>query len=183
MVDILATQSSQPASLRDSLTNAAGEELAELALTRGVNLAQLISKTYLMVEEGSNKKSHQKIDELQAQEKKLKSVTDFLSLMEAQLANPDARKVDLADKSSIVEEMHQLCDHVLLKKSVWTREEAETIRTSLTRHSQVIMQQLSYASSTVNRSIEEGTELLQIARKVLEMCQQLHQTFTRNQKL
>jgi hypothetical protein len=44
------------------------------------------------------------------------------------------------------------------------------------------MQQISHKSSDVNRAIEEGTELLQIARKILEMYQQFISTVTRNQR-
>lgn len=88
----------------------------------------------------------------------------------------------MADKSALVGEMHTLLDHKLLEKTVWTRAEAETIKTAMTRHSQIIMQQIQHASSDVNRAIEEGTELLQIARKLLEMIDRLHQTFTSNQR-
>ena len=152
------------------------------SLVKGVNLAQLVSNTYNSVELASHIKSHAKIDELEKHEKKLKTVTQFLTEIETQLSNPDARVVNMADKSSLVEEMHQLLDHKLLSKTEWTRAEAETIKTAMTRHSQVIMQQVHHSSSEVNRAIEEGTELLQIARKILEMYQQLITTFTRNQR-
>jgi uncharacterized protein (DUF2342 family) len=167
----------------NQLSSSTLEEMSERALEQGVNLAQLIAKTYVFVEQVSHQKSHAKIDELEKHEKKLKTVTQFLSGIEAQLANPDAREVNMADKSALVEEMHQLLDHKLLTKSVWSRSEADTIKTALTRHSQIIMQQVHHSSSEVNRSIEEGTELLQISRKVLEMYQQLISSFTRNQRV
>ena len=168
------------------------DELSERALEKGVNLAQVIGKfvnegqlitdLYLKVEKDSNVKSHAKIDQLQVEEKKLKTVSTFLTELETHLSNPDAKVINMADKSSLVEEMNKLLDHKLLTKTEWTRAEAETIRTALTRHSQIIMQQVAQASSEVNRMIENGTELLQIARKILEMYQQRNTTFTRNQR-
>ena len=168
------------------------DELSERALEKGVNLAQVIGKfvnegqlitdLYLKVEKDSNIKSHAKIDKLEEEEKKLKTVSTFLTELETHLSNPDAKVINMADKSSLVEEMNKLLDHKLLAKTEWTRAEAETIRTALTRHSQIIMQQVAQASSEVNRMIENGTELLQIARKILEMYQQRNSTFTRNQR-
>ncbi len=148
----------------------------------GENIGKLVVEGYNAVEKASHAKSHIKINELEALEGKLKSVTTFLSKLEAGLANPDAKEVHMTEQSQLVEDMHRICDHDLLKKTIWTRAEADTIRTALTRHSQIVMQEVHHASSAVNRSIEEGTELLQIVRKILEMCNSLHQSFTSNQR-
>jgi hypothetical protein len=159
------------------------DELSELAIVKGVNLAQLMAKTYLIVEQKSEAKSHLKIDELEAHEKKLKLITEFLSEIESQLSsNPNAKEINMADKSEMVENVRQLINHKLLEKSVWKRDEADILKMALTRDSQIIMQQISHKSSDVNRAIEEGTELLQIARKILEMYQQFISTVTRNQR-
>ena len=117
------------------------DELSERAIEKGVNLAQVIGKfvnegqlitdLYLKVEKDSNIKSHAKIDKLEEEEKKLKTVSTFLTELETHLSNPDAKVINMADKSSLVEEMNKLLDHKLLAKTEWTRAEAETIRTAL----------------------------------------------------
>ena len=183
MADVGIEGFSRIDSLTNQKTSPVVDELSEQALVKGVNLAQLIAKTYICVEEASHQKSNAKIDELEKQEKKLRTVTNFLSEIEAQLSNPTAREVNMADKSVLVEEMHQLLDHKLLANTVWTRDEADTIKTALTRHSQIIMQEVHRFAGEVNRAIEEGTELLQISRKILELCQQLITSFTRNQRV
>ena len=150
---------------------------------KGSNLGLVITNAFLTVETQSNHKAHEKINQLEALEKKLGTVTNFLSNLESQLANRDTKTISMADHSAAVQEMNTLLGgHKLLEKTSWTRDEAEAIKTALTRHSQIIMQQVHHTSSDVNRAIEEATELLQIVRKCLEMLQQLHQTFTGNQR-
>jgi hypothetical protein len=165
--------------------SSSGDDLSEIALTRGVNIGQLIAKTYLIVEAHANNKAHLKVDELEAHEKKLKNVTDFLTAIETQLSD-NKGTVDLSHPSQreLVEEMSALLnsDKFPKDKTTWTREEADRLKTAFTRHSQILMQQVHHISSDVNREIERGTELLQIARKCLEMLHQLHQTFTSNQR-
>ncbi len=159
------------------------DELSEQAIKGEVNLGQLIAKTYLIIEDRANNKSNLKIDELEAHEKKLEIVTQFLSTLETQLAaNPNAKEVDMTDKSALIEDLRRAWDHPLLGKSKWSLEEANALKTGITRHSQIYMQQIHHLSSDVSRAIEEGTEFLQIFRKLIEMNDRLHQTFTSNQK-
>ncbi len=159
------------------------DELSEQAIKGEVNLGQLIAKTYLIIEDRANNKSNLKIDELEAHEKKLEIVTQFLSTLETQLAaNPNAKEVDMTDKSALIEDLRRAWDHPLLGESKWSLEEANALKTGITRHSQIFMQKIHHLSSDVSRAIEEGTEFLQIFRKLIEMNDRLHQTFTSNQK-
>lgn len=184
MVDVSRVNSSptfQPVPVESPLV----EEISELALEKGVNLAQLIAKTYNLVEQVSHTKSHVKIDELEKHEKKLRAVTEFLSEIENQLTKSKEINMDNDKHKVVIDALREMLDHkvpLLDKNYVWTKDEAELLKTALTRHSQIIMQQVHHSSSQVNRAIEEGTELLQIARKLLEMIDRLHNTFTSNQR-
>ncbi|MGR3911959.1 MAG: hypothetical protein QRY71_01440 [Candidatus Rhabdochlamydia sp.] len=148
------------------------------------NLGQLISQTYLLVETASQNKAHLKLDELEALQQQLSHTTTFLTKIETELAKDHfVKTVNMADDHALVQTMYELTDIPLLNgKTSWTREEAESIRSSLTRRSQLHMQKVQQCSSSVNRVIEEGIELLHIARKCLDMLHGLHQTFTRNQR-
>jgi archaellum component FlaC len=161
------------------------EASSELALTKGVNLGQLVATTYGSVEEASQAKAHAKIDELEKNEKKLRAVTEFLSEIENQLTKD--KKVDMGDEKHkvVVDQLREMLDHklpLLENNYSWSKDDAETLKTGLTRHSQIIMQQVHHSSSEVSRAIEEGTELLQIARKLLEMIDRHYNTLTSNQR-
>lgn len=161
------------------------EELTNQALDQGVNLAYLVATTYLKVEQNAQGKTNLKIDELEVHQKKLENITNFLTRIEDQLGNRDTKEVALATQADLdlLAEMRLLLpDSKILKKNTWTREEAGALQQALTRHSQIILQKVSQSSSEVNRAIEEGMELLQIARKCLEMLDRLHNTFTSNQR-
>jgi hypothetical protein len=162
------------------------EELSNQAFGSGVNLAQLIAQTYLRVEQNAQGKTHLKIDVLESHQKKLGITTNFLTRVEAQLSDENIKEISLTSTQvdlDLLGEMRQIMGpHQLLNKDTWTRKEAQAIQQALTRDSQVILQQASQSSSEVNRAIEEGMELLQIARKCLEMLDRLHQTFTSNQR-
>lgn len=151
-------------------------------LTRGHNVGHLVAHTALKVEDARSQKAHLAIDKLEAHEKKLQTVTQFLTAIETQLANRDAKEVNMAGQHELVEQMRQILNHDLLAKTVWNRDEAESIKMAFTRHSQLITQDIHHSSSEVNRLIEESTELSQILRKCIEMWHQLTQTLTSNQR-
>lgn len=150
-------------------------------LTQGVNIGQLVAQTSVVVEDARTRKAHLAINTLEAHEKKLQTVTQFLTEIETQLSsNRDAKEVTMPH--NLVEDMRQIFNHKLFEKTVWNREEAEALKTSFTRQTQLITQDIHHCSSDVNRLLEESTELLQILRKCIEMWHQLNQTFTSNQR-
>ncbi|MGR3974025.1 MAG: hypothetical protein QRY72_05620 [Candidatus Rhabdochlamydia sp.] len=148
------------------------------------NLGQLIANTYLLVETHSQNKAHLKLDELESLQHKLSHITSFLKKLEGELSKDhEVKTISMTDDHELIRTIHELTDIPLLKeKTSWTRAEAEAIRSSLTRDSQLHMQKVQNCTMAVNRLIEEGTELLHIARKCLEMLDRLHQTFTQNQR-
>ena len=162
------------------------EELSNQALDKGVNHAQLIAQTYADIEKAAQAKTHLKADVLEGYQKKLETVTHFLGEIEAQLADENIKDISLTTTQAnldLLQEMRRIMgSHPLLDKDTWSRKEAQALQQGLTRHSQIILQQASLASTELNRVVEEGMELHQIARKCLEMLDRHMQTLTSNQR-
>ena len=159
------------------------EELTRRVEEEELSLGVQFLKAFDFVEKGSERKTKEAIDELEKLEGNLDKTVRFLSRIEQQLASFNGVAMTTQEDLDLMADMRALLPGCqLLDKPTWTKEEATSIQQSLNRCSQLTLQQIHQAAARVNRSIEEGTELLQIARKVLDMLHQLHQTFTSNQR-
>jgi len=147
------------------------------------NIGRIIANLQLGVEAKQDDKIRKALEESRLLKAQVASINEFLKHLEGALSNPSAKKINLAEQSEIVGQVHALLSHDLLKKTEWTREEAESLCKIVPRKSEQLMNQISDGMREINQMVEDRHELLSIFRDLLKMCREMHEVFIRNQKV
>ncbi|HEX2579496.1 MAG TPA: hypothetical protein VHK67_03740 [Rhabdochlamydiaceae bacterium] len=163
----------------ESFTPVATEELPEHLATleekhhEDINVRLLLVQLAMKTEEAKKSQIHVKNGELGKLKDKVETITSFVEHISQQLSNPHNKTVVLADKSQLVEKMSEIFPHDYLKRTTWTRDEAEKLCTVFTRRSDRIQNEINEHAVKINRLFEDWHELVPIWKEILKSANDL----------
>jgi hypothetical protein len=110
-------------------------------------------------------------------------LTGFLDRLEADLKNPEMKKISLLGEGYLLDEIKSVHKHPYYDKTELSREEAQTLVDAVHRKLEQEAREIQQRSQDANRFMENRQQFVDIFKTVIQLLGQLHQTLTRNQRV
>ncbi len=133
-----------------------------------INVRYLMVEAALRIDEAQQNKIQVKHEELSDIKDRLSTITTFIEKLSGGLANREAKEVNLANESALVERINAMSPNKLTQKTVWTRAEAETLLTMLTRRSDKLQSESHDLAVKINRCFEDWHELTPLWKDLMK---------------
>lgn len=146
------------------------------------NIGLLVVRLQLAVENGNNQEISACIQEIEKYKRNCELLTQFLDRLEADLQNPETKKISLLGDRHLFEQVKAIHTHPSYEKTELTRGEAEALVSSIHRKLEIVAREIQRLSQDSNRLMENRQQLVDIFKTLLQLLERLFQTLTRNQR-